>query len=55
MIVAMVQTALAFFPLGLRFVFSPLLNLKENHAFGGQISIYCNLFNRELGSIFPKF
>lgn len=35
MLVAVVQTALAVFPLGLRFVFSPLLNLKENHAFGG--------------------
>lgn len=32
MVVAVLQAALALFPLGLRFVFYPFLNLKGNHA-----------------------
>lgn len=44
MVVATVQTALALFPLGLRFVFSHVLNPKENHAFGVYVSVYCTLF-----------
>lgn len=43
-VVAMLQAALALFPLGLRFVFSHVLKPKENHAFGVHVSVYCILF-----------
>lgn len=53
MVVAVLQAALALFPLGLRFVYYPFLNLKGNHAFGGYVSIYCIVLGGKV--FFPRF